>query len=194
MLEEGWYLMSDADLERELARVRSTGSDLPPSNALPLETEEALEYRNAGNLPDGKGRTLRLVLRIRDASELRTLEVKRLLYEPDFLEAPEWRISGSKAVNVVPLRRQGVGAPEGGAWWEQPEVAMLEDEWRRLGTVGGVQVPAAYRSFVFKTVLSLRAVGKAVTVSSIADSIQRWLPLEDALRIRTALEKANRES
>ncbi len=189
-LEEGWYLMSDRDLEQELARWRSGGA-LPPSNAAPLGIEEALEYRNAGNLPDGKQRSLRLVLRVNDSSELFTLEEKRLMYEPDYQKAPSWRVDGSRPVNVVPLRGPNAGPAATGPWWERPELAALEAEWQQRGSIGGVRVPEGYRSFVFKTVLSLRAAGREVTATSIADSIQRWVPPEDALRIRTALEDAN---
>lgn len=193
-LEEGWYLMSETDLERELIRRRSPDGQVPSSNALRLATEEALEYRNAGNLPDENERSLRLVLHMRDASELRSLERKRLLYEPDFHQAPEWRVAGSRAVTVVPLRVSDIGAAPAEGWWEQPEVAVLEDEWAQRGTIGGVRVPPDYRGFVFKTVLSLRAAGKDVTASSIADSVQRWLPPDDASRIRSALEDTNRDA
>ncbi len=188
-LDEGWYLMSDRDLELELARWRS--GNAPPSAAMPLGIEEALEYRNAGNVPDDKGRSLRLVLRVNDSSELLRLDAKRLMYEPDYHDAPAWRVDGSRPVNVVPLRGPDAGPPATGPWWERPELAALEAEWRQQGSVAGVRVPEGYRSFVFKTVLSLRAAGKEVTASSIADSVQRWLPPDDALRIRTALEEAN---
>jgi hypothetical protein len=190
-LQEGWYLMSDADLELELARFRSGDRDLPPSNALPLGTQQALLYRNAGNRPDHRGRTLRLVLHVGDASELKSLERQRLLFEPDFHDAPNWRVAGSRLVNIVPLRRPPRAPRPAEPWWEQEEVAALEQEWQESGTVGGVRVPSEYRSFVFKTVLGLRLAGKEITASSIADSVQRWLPPEDALRIRVALEQAN---
>ena len=42
MLEEGWYLMSVAELERELARVKDPS--VPASGAVPLTTEEALAF------------------------------------------------------------------------------------------------------------------------------------------------------
>lgn len=191
VLDEGWYLMSDLDVERELARWRSPDSELPPSNALPLGIRDALEYRNAGNRPDAQGRSLRLVLQVRDALDLVALERKRLVYEPDFHEAPRWRGPGSRPVNVVPLRGPGTAAAAAGPWWKQPEVAALEAEWQEHQTVAGVRVPEPFRSFVFKTVLSLQAAGKEVTATSIADSVERWVPASDAQRIRTALQDAN---
>ena len=51
-LREGWYLMSVADLELELARLRSPHEAFPSSHAKRLSTDEALAYRSAGNLPD----------------------------------------------------------------------------------------------------------------------------------------------
>src|SRR3712207_1512564 len=96
--------MSAADLETELHRWRHPEEDLPPTRAEPLSMEAALAYRNAGNIPDEHDRSLRLVLHVRDAAELTYLQQKRLDYEPDFHEAPEWRREGSKPVNVVPLR------------------------------------------------------------------------------------------
>jgi hypothetical protein len=183
--------MSDADLERELSRWRSPGRGLEPSDALLLDIPGALAYRNAGNLPDARGRTLRLVLRVRDTSELAALESKRLVYEPDFHEEPQWRTTGSRPVNVVPLRDEEGPASEAGPWWEQPELAALETEWQQHGTVGGVRVPSDYRGFGFKTVVSLRTAGKDVTATSIADSVARWVSPDDALRIRAALATAN---
>lgn len=190
-LREGWYLMSTADLERELARHRSPGDDLPPSNARPLGIEEALAYRNAGNLPDELDRTLRLVLVIGDASELERLDEKRRRYEPDYLDRPLWRRAGSKPVNVVPLRAQAVVAVEAGPWWEDERMADLEAEWSRAGTAGGVRVPGEFRGFVFKTVAALSAAGRPVTVESIAGAISRWVPKEDADTIAAALRAAN---
>jgi hypothetical protein len=184
--------MSTDDLERELERWRSGARDLPPSNAQPLKVEEAIAYRNSGNLPDERGRTLRLVLRIRSADDLAALEHKRLRYEPDFLAAPEWRKPESAPVNVVPLRDRSVKGPAEGAWWERPELAGLEDEWAERGTVAGLKVPAPYRGFVYKTVLSLQASGRPVTAAAVADSIARWVPDEEAKRIRVSLEEANR--
>ena len=193
-LEEGWYLMSDAELERELARWRSADAVASAgSGTLHLTVEEALAYRNAGNVPDDAGRSLRLVLHIREASDLASLDQKRLLYEPDFHDAPDWVRDGSRRVNVVPLRLGEVERPTPGAWWEEPELAPLEAEWRKHGTIAGIAVPAAYRSFVFKTVLSLRAAGRGVTADSVADSIQRWVSREDAARIRAALTDVPRD-
>ena len=184
--------MSDADLEQELIRWRTSPRARPPSNAVRLETDEALAYRNAGNLPDDKGRTLRLVLVVEKTSELASLDDKRLMYEPDFHDAPKWRIAGARAVNVVPLRGTITESTAADAWWEEPELAALEEEWQQHGTVAGVAIPAGYRSCVYKTVLSLQAAGKEVTAASIADSIERWVAEQDALRIRAALEEANR--
>jgi hypothetical protein len=176
--------MSDSDVELELAHFRGV-PDTPGSNAMTLEREAALVYRNRGNLPDEEGRSLRLVLYI-DGSL--PLSVKRLDFEPDYQQPPAWRIEGSRAVNVLPLRvGESVSRPSR-PWWEDPEVAPLEEEWRRTGTVAGITVPEDYRGFVYKTVLELRATGKDIDPRTIADSIARWLPHEDVERIRTALE------
>ncbi|MGH2735274.1 MAG: hypothetical protein ACRDKZ_06830 [Actinomycetota bacterium] len=186
--------MSTADLERELARRRAPVPDLPPSNARPLEIEDALNFRNAGNLPDDFDRTLRLVLLIEDAAQLERLEAKRMRYEPDFLDQPTWRRAGSKPVNVVPLRVGEISPGARGPWWEDARMAELEAEWRRDGTAGGVRVPGEYRGFVFKTVAALSAAGRPVTVESIVGSISRWVPDEDAAAIAEALRAANEES
>ena len=188
-LAEGWYLMSVPDLEIELARAR--GEDRGESNALHLSVEDALAYRNAGNLPDEHGRTLRLVLRIAGEHDLRSLDEKRARYEPDYHDAPDWRRDGSMPVNVVPLRSSVVTGDEV-AWWEDPAVAKLEEEWSRTGAVGGVRIPADYRSFVYKTIISLRLSGREVTVETVSDSIARWLSPEDHARVRAELESANR--
>lgn len=182
--------MSSADLERELKRWREPEAELEPSGAMPLTIEEALEYRNAGNLPDEQGRSLRLVLHVRDAAELSYLQQKRSRFEPDFHDAPDWRRDGSKPVNVVPLRAPEIATEEGSAWWEDPEIAALETKWIGTGTVEGMPVPAEFRSFVYKTVLSLRAAGRAVTADSVADSIARWLPRDQAEQIRSALKQS----
>jgi hypothetical protein len=187
-LAEGWYLMSTADLEAELARLR--GEDRPPSNARPLSTSEALSYRNGGNLPDQAGRTLRLVLR----ADGEGLAVRRRLYEPDFHEAPTWRRAGSVPVNVVPLRGAGSSPGDSGPWWEDPQLRRLEAEWGRSGTIAGLKVPGAYRGFVYKTVLALQANSQAVTIEAVADSIARWVPPRDAQLIRAALVEANSSS
>jgi hypothetical protein len=187
-VHEGWYLMSAAELETELARWRHPERGTPPTGAVRLTIADALAYRNAGNLPDSDGRSLRLVLHVDDARELSYLQEKRLEYEPDFHEAPSWRREGSKAVNVVPLRREGiVGAASGAAWWDDPDIAALEKEWSVSGLVEGLPVPAELRGFVYKTVLSLRAAGRPVTPDSIADSVSRWLPPDQAEHIRSAL-------
>lgn len=189
-MEEGWYLMSTRDLEVELAR--DAGRDDPRrSRAKRLTTEEALAYRDAGNLPDEQGRSLRLVLRIEDQSDLLSLDAKRLDFEPDYHQAPTWRRKGSKPVNVVPLRGPEVAGPRRSAWWQQSDLAELEEAWQERGEVVGVKVPAAYRGFVYKTVLMLRAADAEVTVDAIVDSIARWVPARDVEEIRAALKEAN---
>jgi hypothetical protein len=185
-LREGWYLMSTSDLEIELARWRRPEEVHPRSNARPLSVTEALRYRDAGNLPDELERTLRLVLIAEDAGELATLNDRRARYEPDFHHAPVWRREGSRPVNLVPLRRPGVeGRPR--PWWDDPEVAALEEEWRRTGRMAGLRVPGEYRAFVLKTVLALRAARMPVTAEAVADSIARWVPAHEAERIEAAL-------
>ena len=183
--------MSTSDLELELKRHREAGSDLPSSNARPLSTEEALAYRDAGNLPDDLERTLRLVLVVSDPAELSYLQEKRLHYEPDFHDAPDWRREGSRPVNVVPLRvgSGDAASPMAKGWWDDPDIALMEEEWARTGKVGGIAVPAEYRSFVYKTVLSLRAAGKEISVDSVLASIARWLPPSDVERIELALRQ-----
>lgn len=187
LLEEGWYLMSTAELERELARFRHPESEHRSSGAVPLRIEEALAFKRAGNMPDACGRWLRLVLYVGDTIALEELNERRLVFEPDLHEAPYWRRAGSKPVNVVPLRSSTVEAPAPKPWWEEPGIRELEEEWREKGTVAGLPVPEEYRSFVFKTVLALQAAGDPVTAERVADSIQRWLSPADAERIRAAL-------
>lgn len=191
-LFDGWYLMSTGDLEHELARFRSPEHEAPPSRALRLSNEDALAYRNSGNLPDAHERTLRLVLLINDAGDLAGLEARRLSFEPDYHDAPTWRREGSHPVNVVPLRRSGVAPESSGAWWDDPSLAGLEREFQERGTAAGVAIPGEYRGFIFKTVLALRAQGREVTPQSICDSIARWLPDEDVSRIAAAMAEANR--
>jgi hypothetical protein len=190
-LEEGWYLMSTQDLEIELEQWRSPDKVLPPSQAQKLSIEEALAYRNAGNLPDSHGRTLRLVLTLDMPEDLNALQSRRLGYEPDFHAAPRWRRPGSSPVNVVPLRRPEVRG-EARPWWEEPELAALEDEWSSTGAVAGLHIPSEYRSFVYKTILALRAADLEVSPDSVADSIARWVPSQEAQEIRDALGEANR--
>lgn len=190
LLEEGWYLMSTSDLEQELKRWRSQDPGLPASGALPLSVPEALAYRNAGNLPDGSGRTLRLVLEVSDKEDLDTLSTKRLRYEPDYHDPPHWRQTGSAHVNVVPLRAPEVsGDPR--AWWDKPQLAALEAEWRATGTIEGLHVPGELRGFVYKTVLALKADGRSVNPDTVADSLERWLAPSEAAKIREALREAN---
>jgi hypothetical protein len=182
--------MSTADLERELARLR--GESVPPSGATRLSVKDALAYRDAGNLPDDHDRTLRLVLRVTDSRDLASLNSKRLEYEPDYHDPPRWRREGSRPVNVVPLRVTDASQSPTDVWWEQPELKALEEEWLETGMVAGVVVPAAYRGFVYKTALSLRAAGIEVTPEKLANSIERWVPPREARLIRQALLEANR--
>jgi hypothetical protein len=190
-LTDGWYLMSTDDLERELARWRLPGRTTKESNARRLTTEEALAFRDAGNVPDELDRTLRLVLRIEDTEGLARLEKRRLEFEPDFHAAPKWRREGSKPINVVPLRRPGVAPVTTSDWWEDSELAALESEFGRYGTAAGLRVPGEFRGFVFKTILSLRSQGIEVTPQSIADSIARWLSPADSARIAAKLNELN---
>ena len=189
-MEEGWYLMSTTDLEVELARWRGDDSR-PPSRAQRLSVEEALAFRNRGNMPDELGRSLRLVLRLDDERDLADLDRKRLHYEPDFFEAPSWRRPGSKPVNVGPLRAPNIEGTARTPWWAEPEMAEMEAEWIQTGAVDGVMIPEEYRSFVYKTVALLRRAEIRPSVSTIGDSISRWLTPEEAARVRTALEVAN---
>jgi hypothetical protein len=189
LLDEGWYLMNTHELELEIARHR--GEDVPPSSAIPLSISEALAYRNRGNTPDGAGRTLRLVLHIQNRDELKKLGLKRIRFEPDHHERPDWRRPGSVPVNVVPLRVDELGPPHEGAWWEDPELSELENEWRVTGMVAGIKVSGARRGFIFKTVLSLRAAGLAITPESVANSVARWVPQTEAVALRNELIAAN---
>ena len=181
--------MSVADLEKELARWRGTKTG--PSNAKRLSIADALAFRNAGNRPDEKGRTLRLVLEIKDSSDLLSLDAKRLEFEPDYHDAPTWRGEGSVPVNVVPLRPPEVGGAATSNWWDQPEIARLEKEWAAHGTVEGLNVPAEYRSFVYKTVLALKAGGRQITLQALLDSLARWMSPEDLDSLGSALRRAN---
>jgi hypothetical protein len=147
-----------------------------------------LAFRDAGNLPDAEGRTLRLVLTIDDAAELSALDEKRLFYEPDHHEAPRWRTSGSKPVHVVPLRDPDVvGVDE--AWWEDADMSRVVEEWEETGAVGGLIIPADLRGLLFKTVLALQKAGVEVTPASVADSLSRWLDPAQAADIRARLLK-----
>jgi hypothetical protein len=190
-LEEGWYLMSTADLEAELTRWRAESPPRAPSNARRLSIDEAVAYRNAGNLPDRHGRTLRLVLFNDRPGVPGAIEQRRLRYEPDFHAAPQWRRAGSVPVNVIPL---SVGPkrsrPE--RWEDDPEIGALEREHAATGRAGGLKIPGDLRGFVFKTIVALRRAGIEVTVDTVSDSVARWLPPDDADRLRAALVEANR--
>jgi hypothetical protein len=65
---------------------------------------------------------------------------------------------------------------------------VLEEEWRAHGTAAGIPIAGDYRSFVYKTIVALRASGVDVTPDSIAASIARWLSPEDVARIRSSME------
>jgi hypothetical protein len=185
--------MNLEELQQELRRLRApTGA--PPSGALRLSSEEALARRDAGNPPDGSGRTLRLVLHVSDPPEPGALERKRLLFEPDYHRAPTWRRHGSMPVNVVPLRLSRDHPAHFGAWYEDPTVGALEAEWQATGAVCGISIPSDMRGFVFKTVLALRSAGAEVSVESVSGSVARWLRPADAERVRTALRSANKRS
>ena len=188
-MEDGWYLMNTAQLERVLSQWRKGDEPETPPGASRLSIDEALRFRDSGNIPDADDRSLRLVLHVSDRDVGRVAE-RRVVFEPDFHSAPSWRKNGSRAVNVVPLRTADATGTEPirEAWWEEPELGALEEEWVRTGTVAGLQVPAEYRSFVYKTVISLREAGREVTADSVADSIARWLP-DDVEEIRAALKK-----
>jgi hypothetical protein len=189
-LAEGWYLMSPEMIERLLERRRVGSVDVLPSDAVHLTIEEALAYRDAGNVPDELGRTLRLLLLARDRDEVRNLSTKRLRFEPDYHGAPDWRREDSKPVTVVPLREE-MEPSSGGPWWEEADLAALESEWRTDGSIDGLRIPADLRGFVYKTILSLRAARRDVTVQTVSNSLARWLSPAEAARIRFALEQAN---
>jgi hypothetical protein len=187
VLDEGWYLMSVSALERELIRWR-TGSGAPGEDIVRLTTEEALAHRNHGNLPDAQGRSLRLVLHVFTQDDLRALESKRRFFEPDYLDAPEWRVAESVPVNVVPLRASDVkGAPQ--PWWEEPRLGELEAEWSRSGRVAGLEVPGEYRSFIYKTVLALQDSGRPVSEEAVLAAIARWLSPGQVEAIRSAFPR-----
>ena len=188
-LRDGWYLMTTAELEQELRRWREPAAVASPTGAPRLSVADALARRNAGNLPDASGRTLRLVLHVDGTPG--SVERARGRFEPDFHDEPTWRRPGSVPINVVPLRERSRSAGGPRAWFEDPELAALEAEWAESGTVDAVRVPPELRGFVFKTVLALRSAHKEVSPQSIAASIARWVPPEDASRIRAALMRAN---
>jgi hypothetical protein len=189
-LEEGWYLMSVADLEVELRRLRRPDTT-EPSGAQRLSQTDALAYRAAGNLPDERGRTLRLVLALDPRSGAPALDARRRRYEPDYDDPPTWRRDGSIPINVVPLPRSKHPRHAVRAWYDDREVGALEREWQATGAVGGLRIPADVRGFVLKTILSLRAAGKVVDIESITGSVSRWVSPEDVEWIRSSLEAAN---
>lgn len=175
--------MSTTELENALAAWRRGGRS--EEFGIPLSIEEALARRDRGNIPDKDDRSLRLVLFVVDEP----LERKRLRWEPDFHDAPVWRREGSRPVNVVPLRTAGSPPGDTLPWWETPRMEALEDEWRRDGSILGIEVPAEYRSFVFKTVVALQEAGRDVTPDAIGNSIARWLQPDDVQKIRASLKE-----
>jgi hypothetical protein len=190
-LREGWYLMSAADLEVELRRYREGTAE--PSNAMSLGIDDALRYRDAGNIPDDLGRSLRLVLEVDTIEALRSIDSRRARFEPDHHTSPTWRRPGSKPVNVVPLRSSEVVVEAGESWLDDADMAEMERDWLSDGRVEGLAVPGEYRSFIYKTVLSLRRAGQPVTMDSITDSLERWLAPADVGRIRDAFRAEERD-
>ena len=181
--------MTTAELEAELAAMDDPSIEGPVTDAVPLEQEMALAIKQQGNRPDAEGRTLRLVLRA-EGPDPESIARRRILFEPDYHDAPTWRGPGSKPINVIPLRSPDRSRlPR--AWWEDPVMGELEAEWQDRGTAAGVKVPGDYRSFVFKTIAALRASGRDVSAVAIADSIARWVSEEDAAVIKAALLEAN---
>jgi hypothetical protein len=188
-LAEGWYLMNISEVETELSRHQEKSDDA--SGVVPLTIEEAISYRNQGNLPDQHGRTLRLVLHINDRADLQQLDAKRLLFEPDHHELPKWRRPGSVPINVIPLHTRPLEPAEDRPWWRDPELGALEDEWKQKGTVSGLRIPEIYRGFIYKTIVNLRAANIRITPESVANSIARWLPERDAQTIKSSLQELN---
>jgi hypothetical protein len=180
--------MSDREVEHLLSRARA-GETYPVPEGIHLTRDEGLARRDAGNLPDDQGRALRLVLHLERRTDPQTVHQKRLLFEPDFHSAPTWRREGSRPVNVIPL---GLGPTEvkHEAWWDDEEMAGLEAQWSSSGIVEGIKVPASYRSFVYKTIVTLRRDGHEVSALSVADSIARWLPEREAEALRESLTDA----
>jgi hypothetical protein len=186
---DGWYLMTNEEVVREVERWKADpGSAFRDFSRLPVS--DALSHRNAGNFPDDEGRSLRLVITVDPDAGVDSVSERRLEFEPDFHHAPNWRRPASRPVNLIPLRmRTSSTDPEPEeAWWEDEKVAPLEAEWKEFGTVAGLPVPGEFRSFVFKTVIALRASGRDVTADSVADSVARWLDPVDADRLRKALQ------
>ncbi|HVF52169.1 MAG TPA: hypothetical protein VNC78_01030 [Actinomycetota bacterium] len=188
---EGWYLLTDAEVEQLLISLRAGESS--PVQLQPLESAAALAFRNRGNVPDEHGRCLRLVLHVEGVEGLKQLDARRAGFEPDFRDAPTWRRPGSRAVNIVPLRldaRSEGGGREVQSWLDDPDVAALEEEWRVTGRIAGLIVPAEYRSFVYKTVLSLRASRHPVTVESVLASVARWLDPDGVATLRSVISQS----
>ncbi|MFN2488818.1 MAG: hypothetical protein ABR529_03580 [Actinomycetota bacterium] len=180
--------MNAREVETELRRRRGASTALAPGEAPRLSIAEALAFRDAGNVPDEEGRTLRLVLHVESSPG--AAERRRLLFEPDFHDEPRWRRPGSVPINVLPLTTSAPSEPPR-AWFEDPEMAALENEWRATGAVAGALVPSEWRGFVLKTIVALRAAGKVVTPDTIAASVARWLPPAEAELLRAALVEAN---
>ncbi|MEA2498231.1 MAG: hypothetical protein QOH26_636 [Actinomycetota bacterium] len=178
--------MTDSEVEQVLLGIKRGEDPRPPTSA--LTSDEAIAYRNAGNVPDEHGRVLRLFLQLGGETP-GGVDERRFLFEADFHEAPLWRREGSRPVNVIPLGLRPATSDQ--AWWEEPLVAELEAGWTSSGEIEGVQVPAAYRGFVYKTVIALRRAGIKVGVDTISNSAARWLPAAQAEELRSALASAN---
>jgi hypothetical protein len=191
---DGWYLMTPDEVAREVNKWK-TSPERAFAGLTKLSVDEAIAFRNAGNVPDASGRSLRLVITVDPAAGVDSVAERRVTFEPDFHEAPDWRRPGSKPVNVVPLRERSSSpsAQDEGAWWDDAQIAPLEAEWKARGTVAGLPVPGEFRSFVYKTVIALQAAGKQITADSVADSVARWVPPKDADRLREALRDERAE-
>lgn len=188
---DGWYLMTTDEIVREAKRWRSDAEGAFRGFET-LSIDDALRIRDAGNIPDDRGRSLRLVITVTPDAGVDSVSARRLEFEPDFHEEPTWRREGSKPVNVVPLRRRSEASmdkPE--AWWEDAKVAPLEKEWVTRGTISGLSVPGEFRSFVIKTVIALQGSGHEVTEEAVLASVSRWLEPTDVERLRRAFGLAN---
>jgi hypothetical protein len=188
---DGWYLMSLTQLEAYLGAWRAGDPSLIPEDVEKLSVGDAIAFRNRGNAPDDLDRSLRLVLRIDNEEDLRSLDLRRIGFEPDAHDAPAWRREGSRPINVVPLRRADLTGTTSHPWWEDPEMAAMEREWQESGTVDGLKIPGDLRGFVYKTIAALRKTETEVTPDAIADSVARWLEAEDVDELRAALKDVN---
>ena len=187
---DGWYLLSTDEVVHE-ANLWKRSPEGAFAKYRKLSIDEALALRNAGNVPDADGRSLRLVITVDPDAGVASVAIRRAEFEPDFHDAPEWRREGSRPVNVVTLRERS-SAPELNreAWWDDPKIAPLEKEWLESGTVAGMTVPAEFRGFVYKTVIALQAADKEVTADAVLDSVARWLDPLDVERLRAGFDRS----